>query len=310
MAASTSASLRSRWPYFAIALTLLVADLATKSWAVEQLATPVHPLVAVQADGATPLAALVARGVPEDMARRHLDTGAVLRLRRERVDASARIGSELVGREIVVTEGTRQPAPRRIRLGHEHAGQTVAAVLAAEWQVQQAAVQALLDRAGWSVSGRGMAVDAPWGDTAAIALIDRNVPIAESWFQFVYAENKGAAFSFLHDAPPLLRLSLFVLISAIASIGLCWWLARGEGTVWMLAALAGILGGAVGNLISRVRHTVVVDFIYNYVVVDGTVHGWPVYNVADIGITCGVIAIALESLLRKPPPAGQTPAAS
>lgn len=301
MAASIPASLRSRWPYFVVALVLLVADLTTKSWAVDRLATPVHPLVALASDGATPLAALLAHGVPEDMARRHLDSGAVLRLQRAPLDAQARIGSDLVGREIVVTEGTRQPAPRRIRLGHEHAGQTVAAVIAAEWQVPEKDVQALLDRAGWGVSGRGMAAEGPWGDTPAIALLDRNVPIAESWFQFVYAENKGAAFSFLHDAPPLLRLSLFVLISAVASIGMAWWLVRGEGSVWMLTALAGILGGAVGNLISRVRHTVVVDFIYNYIILDGTVHGWPVYNVADIGITCGVIAIALESLLRKPP---------
>jgi lipoprotein signal peptidase len=48
---------------------------------------------------------------------------------------------------------------------------------------------------------------------------------------------------------------------------------------------------------------VVVDFVLNYVVVDGKTHGWPVYNVADIGITVGVALIALELLFqRKPAP--------
>jgi signal peptidase II len=71
-------------------------------------------------------------------------------------------------------------------------------------------------------------------------------------------------------------------------------------------ALAGVLGGAVGNLIDRVRYGAVVDFVFNFIVIDGDIKGWPVYNVADIGISCGVVALALELLTQREAPAAPT----
>jgi signal peptidase II len=79
----------------------------------------------------------------------------------------------------------------------------------------------------------------------------------------------------------------------------------------MAWAVAAILGGALGNLVDRLHYSVVIDFIYMYVVIDGKTHGWPVYNVADIGISVGVVLIALDSLRGQPaknsPPASSAP---
>jgi signal peptidase II len=61
-----------------------------------------------------------------------------------------------------------------------------------------------------------------------------------------------------------------------------------------------VLSGAVGNLIDRNVHTIVVDFILNFV----GEHRWPVYNVADIGISVGVVLILIELLLHRPTAAG------
>jgi signal peptidase II len=131
---------------------------------------------------------------------------------------------------------------------------------------------------------------------------ERSITVIDGFFSLVYAENFGAAWSFLATAPPMVRHLLFVTISLIASLLMGWTLWNGRmGTTWSTFALAGILGGAIGNLIDRVRFHAVVDFVYNYVHMGGKVHGWPVYNVADIGISAGVIAIALEMLVRKQP---------
>ncbi len=113
--------------------------------------------------------------------------------------------------------------------------------------------------------------------------------------------NEGAAFSFLSNAGGWQRwfFATFALVMTIALIIWLVRLAQGEGVT--AAALALVIGGAIGNLIDRVLTGRVVDFIDFYV---GTWH-WPAFNVADSAITLGIILLLVtgfrEELSKKPP---------
>jgi signal peptidase II len=113
------------------------------------------------------------------------------------------------------------------------------------------------------------------------------------FFAFSYVRNTGAAFGVLGGAPASIRAPLFVGITAVAVVALVSFVRNtpGEqrGTV---AALGGILGGAVGNLICRLRYGEVVDFLDLHW---GDLH-WPAFNVADSAITVGVAIVLLGSL--------------
>lgn len=106
-----------------------------------------------------------------------------------------------------------------------------------------------------------------------------------------YVHNTGAAFSFLSDAGGWQRW-LFAGLAFAVSVGITIWLARlKRNEVLLAAALAMILGGAVGNLIDRLLYGYVIDFIDVYY---RNWH-WPAFNVADSAITLGVGLLLLES---------------
>ncbi|MCC7463437.1 MAG: lipoprotein signal peptidase [Gammaproteobacteria bacterium] len=112
------------------------------------------------------------------------------------------------------------------------------------------------------------------------------------FFNVVRAHNAGAAFSFLEGASGWQRW-LFTAIALGVSGVLIAWLRRLPATARLLpAALALIVGGAVGNLIDRLRFGYVVDFL------DFHWAGWHFwsFNVADAGITCGAALLLLDSL--------------
>ncbi len=114
-----------------------------------------------------------------------------------------------------------------------------------------------------------------------------------SFFNIVRAHNTGAAFSFLHDASGWQRW--FFVGLGVAAAGFIVWMLRGHGAQKMFSlALALILGGALGNVIDRLLHGYVVDFLQ--------VHhsGWyfPSFNVADSAITVGAALLILDELLR------------
>ncbi|MBM4342912.1 MAG: signal peptidase II [Deltaproteobacteria bacterium] len=298
---------------FVFAALVALVDLGTKAWATGALANWVHPLVWTESAGQTPASLLAQRGIDrahaEDIDRR----GALARLHRGQWPNSTDVDAAWLGRHIVVAQGTGNAAPRATRLLNRHLGKPVAEVLAEAWRVDVAQVPGLLAHA-WQVADPPAALDVPLGAGEALAVLDRTIVVLPDWLSLVYAENPGAAFSFLTNAPPLVRHLLFTVIASLASIGLAWWLWKGHGgTVLASWSLAAILGGAVGNLVDRLHYGVVIDFIYMFVVLDGKVHGWPVYNVADIGITVGVVLIAGESLFRRQPaptaPAAASPSA-
>jgi signal peptidase II len=108
--------------------------------------------------------------------------------------------------------------------------------------------------------------------------------------------NVGAAFSFLASASGWQRW-LFIGLAVTVSIGLIFWLCRlPRGAHRMLAAgLALVLGGAVGNVIDRMRLGYVVDFIHFH----WDTHYFPAFNVADSAITIGAACLLLDALFEK-----------
>ncbi|MDM5147150.1 signal peptidase II [Candidatus Persebacteraceae bacterium Df01] len=107
------------------------------------------------------------------------------------------------------------------------------------------------------------------------------------FLRLVYAENTGAAFSFLANVGDwgrwlLLAASFFICVILLV------WLQRATRPI-EITALILILGGAVGNVIDRVRQGYVVDFIDIHI---GTYH-WPAFNIADSAITVGAVVLVL-----------------
>jgi signal peptidase II len=110
---------------------------------------------------------------------------------------------------------------------------------------------------------------------------------------FTFVWNTGAAFSLFATVPAWIRIPLFVGITVVA-IWLLVAFARSLPESARIARLAVglVLGGAVGNLICRLRYGRVVDFVYLHW---GEFY-WPAFNVADSAITVGVVAILVDSL--------------
>lgn len=114
------------------------------------------------------------------------------------------------------------------------------------------------------------------------------------FFQLVLVFNPGAAFSFLADQSGWQRWFFVVL-----AVGICGWLLtmlrQHQREIMLPMAFSLIIGGAIGNVIDRVVHGAVVDFLYFHI---GR-YGWPAFNVADSAITVGVI-LMLWAQLRSP----------
>ncbi|MBT8069611.1 MAG: signal peptidase II [Gammaproteobacteria bacterium] len=115
-----------------------------------------------------------------------------------------------------------------------------------------------------------------------------------SWLNMTLAHNYGAAFSFLSDAGGWQRWLFTGLASIVTVILIVWLLRLPAAEKRTAAALCMIIGGAVGNLVDRMAHGYVVDFIDVYY---QNWH-WPAFNVADSAITGGVILLLLDSLLQ------------
>ena len=83
---------------------------------------------------------------------------------------------------------------------------------------------------------------------------DGFIKVIDSWFWFRYAENRAAAFSLTQSIPEWIRMPLLILVSIGAIIGVLVWLKRlGPEARIMQISLGLIFGGALGNLIDRVR---------------------------------------------------------
>ena len=132
---------------------------------------------------------------------------------------------------------------------------------------------------------------------AAVALLDpaSSVELIPT-LDLVLAYNTGAAFSFLSTAGGWQRWLFIGLAVAICGFILHWLRDLPRGARWFPLALSLILGGAVGNVIDRIRIGAVVDFIDFHV---GGWH-WPAFNVADSAICVGAALLVLGMFRREP----------
>jgi signal peptidase II len=121
-----------------------------------------------------------------------------------------------------------------------------------------------------------------------------------SYFNLVRVHNLGAAFSFLSNAGGWQRW-FFTGIGIAAALFMVWMLRSHAGQRLFSSAISFILGGAVGNVIDRLLHGYVVDFLdFHWAFLDGVFHGghFPAFNVADCAITVGAGLLILDELLR------------
>lgn len=114
------------------------------------------------------------------------------------------------------------------------------------------------------------------------------------FFNIVRAHNSGAAFSFLAAASGWQRW-LFTAIAVGATAFIVWLLRSHAGQKLFSFSLACILGGAIGNLVDRLLHGYVIDFLQFHW---GTRWFFPAFNVADSAITIGAVGLILDELLR------------
>ncbi len=127
---------------------------------------------------------------------------------------------------------------------------------------------------------------------------DPPIPI-NSYLQLTHRRNPGAAFSFLANAGGWQRwffIALAVSVSAVIAVWL--WRLRSAGQIVLSTGLALVLGGALGNVIDRIRLGYVIDFIevpnYFGFLIGGT--WFPAFNFADSAITVGAVLLIVDAL--------------
>ena len=127
----------------------------------------------------------------------------------------------------------------------------------------------------------------------------RTVTVSDSFFNFRYAENPGAAFGLFHNLPENLRGPLFHLVSIGAVLLISYYFRQLTGARNERFARLGlplVLGGAIGNYIDRLARGFVIDFL------DAHWHAaytWPAFNIADSAICIGVGLLVVDSFVRK-----------
>ncbi len=148
----------------------------------------------------------------------------------------------------------------------------------------------------WLIVGGLVALADQLAKYAVVRTLARGDSIeVTSFFNLVLAYNPGAAFSFLAGADGWQRW-LFAGIAVGASAWIVYLLYRFPQQRLFCAALALILGGALGNLVDRVLFGLVVDFL------DFHAFGWhwPAFNLADSAITCGAALLLWEAFTARP----------
>jgi signal peptidase II len=171
-------------------------------------------------------------------------------------------------------------------------------------------------KGGWSASGGRSGADGIglWLGIAALVIVADQLTktliigsfqlgdsrTVTSFFNLVRVHNSGAAFSFLAGASGWQRW-FFVGLGTAATAFIVWMLRRHPGQRLFCTALALILGGAVGNVVDRLLHGHVIDFLQFH-------WGWlapifpggyfPSFNIADSAISAGAACLVLDEILR------------
>lgn len=128
---------------------------------------------------------------------------------------------------------------------------------------------------------------------AEAALSDRGpLPLVRGVLDLRYTENHDTAFSLLRTfgVPPMPNLLLLVALLALMGVSAVWLAQRKRLTGMQHAGFALVVAGALGNVVDRALRGYVIDFIH--------VAHWPVFNVADIAVVIGIVALLVSR--RKP----------
>lgn len=122
--------------------------------------------------------------------------------------------------------------------------------------------------------------------------LGESISVIQGWFSITYVRNTGAAFGFLASADPAFRVPFFLAVPLLALFVIIYLIRKlPDGDLRTATALALVSGGAVGNLIDRMRFGYVVDFLdfhWKY-----QAH-FPAFNVADSAICVGVGLLMLD----------------
>ena len=124
--------------------------------------------------------------------------------------------------------------------------------------------------------------------------------VVTGFFNLVRAHNTGAAFSFLAWGSGWQRW-LFVALAVGATLFILWMLRRHADQPLLSAALALVMGGALGNLVDRIAHGYVVDFLqFHWGFLEALFPGgyFPAFNMADSAITLGAVLLIVDELRR------------
>ena len=141
-------------------------------------------------------------------------------------------------------------------------------------------------------------------DQATKAIVVRSldlheyIPLVDGLLSLSHVRNRGAAFGFLSDWDVPYQSALLAVLSLAALLAIAFYFMRLPAAARLpRISLALVLGGALGNLLDRVRLGYVVDFVHVY----WRQYQWPDFNVADSAITVGVTLLVLD-VLRSPGP--------
>ena len=124
-------------------------------------------------------------------------------------------------------------------------------------------------------------------------LLPQQVITVTPFFNLVSVMNKGISFSLFNSGQKTTVWALIIISLAIIC-GIAVWIYR-EKNRWTKLALCLILGGAIGNVLDRLRFGAVVDFLDFHI---GAYH-WPAFNVADTAVCIGVFIIIIQSIFSK-----------
>jgi signal peptidase II len=144
-----------------------------------------------------------------------------------------------------------------------------------------------------------LAVAVAAADQVTKAIVRRDLPLYEpheiipGLVSLVHGRNRGMAFGVLSDGEwPAQAALLAILSGGVLLLVIAQWRGLADGPVPLRIALALIAGGAVGNLIDRVRLGYVTDFVHVY----WRGHEWPDFNVADSAITVGIVLLLADAV--------------
>ena len=125
-----------------------------------------------------------------------------------------------------------------------------------------------------------------------------SIELVSNYLELRYAENCGAAFGLLDEAPRWVRVGVFMSAGTLAVVALFVMFWRGSGGPLFAWSVPLVVSGALGNMIDRVRLGYVVDFIHFHI---HESFEWPTFNVADSTITVGVALLLLDGMRRVEP---------